>query len=125
MEIVSNEPIDPSKVYELIAKECSGSIVLHFAAVRPKTQGKTTSSIEYCADGDVAGELREISRDIRDKWKVEDVLIARRIGKLNVGDIISLVAVSAAHRQDGFEGCRCGVERLKKMSTIVKKETFA
>jgi len=124
MEIVSNEPIDPTKVYELIGKECSGSIVLHFASVRPKTEGKSTSSIEYCADGDVVEELREISRDIRDRWKVEDVLIARRVGKLNVGDIISLVAVSAAHRQDGFDGCRYGVERLKKMSTIVKKETF-
>jgi len=125
MEIVSNEPIDPSRAYELIGKKCSGSIVLHFASVRPKTQGKITNSIEYCADGDVAEELREISLDIRDKWKVEDVLIARRVGKLNAGDIISLVAVSAAHRQDGFDGCRYGVERLKKMSTIVKNETFA
>ena len=125
MEIVSDEPIDPSKVYDLIGKDCSGSIVLHFASVRPKTSGKTTSSIEYCADGDVAEELRNISRDIREKWNVEDVLIVRRVGKLNVGDIISLVAVSAAHRQDGFDGCRYGVERLKKMTTIIKNETFA
>ncbi len=124
MEIVSSEPINPGKVYDLIGKDCSGSVVLHFASVRPKSHGKMTGSIEYCADGQVAEELRDISRDIRDRWKVEDVLILRRVGKLFVGDIISLVAVSAAHRQDGFDGCRYGVERLKKMSTIVKKETF-
>jgi molybdopterin synthase catalytic subunit len=124
MEIVSNEPIDPSKVYALIRKECSGSVAFHFAVVRSGTEDKTTSSIEYCADGDVNEELRTICQEIRDKWEVEDVLIIRRLGRLNVGDIISLVAVSCPHRQAAFDSCRYGVDRLKKMSTITKKETF-
>jgi molybdopterin synthase catalytic subunit len=124
VEIVSNQPIDPSAVYALIKKQGSGSVLFHFAVVRPSTENKTTSSIEYCANGDVNEELRTICQDIREKWEIEDVLIIRRLGRLNVGDIISLVAVSAPHRQEGFDGCHYGVGRLKKMSTIVKKETF-
>jgi molybdopterin synthase catalytic subunit len=92
--------------------------------VRPSTENKTTNSIEYCANGDVNEELRTISDEIRAKWKIEDVLIIRRLGQLNIGDIISLVAVSSPHRQEAFDTCRYGVERLKKMSTITKKETF-
>ena len=124
MEIVSDKPIDPSEVYGLIKKHTAGSVVFHFAVVRPSTENKTTNSIEYCANGDVNEELRTISDEIRAKWKIEDVLIIRRLGRLNIGDIISLVAVSSPHRQEAFETCRYGVERLKKMSTITKKETF-
>jgi molybdopterin synthase catalytic subunit len=124
MEIVSNEPINPSEVYSLVQKQGSGSAVFHFAVVRPSTENKTTSSIEYCANGDVDEELRTICQDIREKWEMEDVLIIRRLGRLDVGDIISLVAVSSPHRQAAFDSCRYGVDRLKKMSTITKKETF-
>jgi molybdopterin synthase catalytic subunit len=124
MEIVSNKPIDPSKVYEPIKKQTAGSVILHFAVVRPRTENKTTSSIEYCENGNVSGELSAISAEIREKWEVEDLLIIRRIGQLNIGDIISLVAVSSPHRQEAFEACSHGVNRLKKMSTIIKNETF-
>ena len=124
MEIVSNKPIDPSKVYEPIKKQTAGSVILHFAVVRRSTENKTTNSIEYCANGDVNEELRTICQKIREKWEIEDVLIIRRLGQLNVGDIISLVAVSSPHRQEAFDSCRYGVDRLKKMSTITKKETF-
>lgn len=124
MEIVSDKPIDPGEVYGLIKKNTAGSAVFHFAVVRPSTENKTTNSIEYCANGDVNEELRTITDEIRAKWKIEDVLIIRRLGRLNIGDIISLVAVSSPHRQEAFDTCRYGVERLKKMSTITKKETF-
>jgi len=124
MEIVSNKPIDPGEVYELIKKDTAGSVVLHFAVVRRSTENKTTSSIEFHASGDVDEELRTISDEIRKKWKIEDVLIIRRLGGLNIGDIISLVAISSPHREEAFEACRYGVDRLKKMSTITKKETF-
>ncbi len=124
MEIVSNKPINPSQVYTLVNKQGSGSVVFHFAVVKPSTEDKTTNSIEYSANGDVNEELRTICQEIRGKWKIEDVLIIRRLGRLNVGDIISLVAASSPHRQETFDSCRYGVDRLKKMSTITKKETF-
>ena len=124
MEIVSNNPIDPDKAYECIKKHTAGSVVLHFAVVRPNSENKTTDSIAFHADGDVDEELHTISEDIRKKWGAEDVLIIRRLGHLNVGDIISLIAVSSPHREAAFDACSYGVNRLKKMSTIRKKETF-
>ncbi len=125
MEIVSNKPIDPSKVYGLIKKGSAGSVVFHFALVREATENKTTSSIEFQVSGDVDKELRTISDEIRRKWKIEDILIIRRIGRLNIGDVIALVAASSSHREEAFEACRYGVDKLKEMVTITKKETFA
>ena len=127
MEIVSNKPIDLAQIYDLIKKDTAGSVVLHFAIVRVSSESKVTSSIEFQAAGDIKDverELRAISVEIHGKWQVEDVVIVRILGRLNIGDIISLVGVSSPHREGAFEACRYGVDRLKGISTIMKKETF-
>ncbi len=122
MEIISNNPIDPNKVYELIKKDIAGSVVFHFAVVRESTKNKRTKSIEFHINGDLEQELRTISEEIHKRWKIEDILIMRRLGRLNIGDIISLVAVSSSHREEAFSACSYGVDRLKKMVTVMKKE---
>ena len=124
MEIISSNPIDPNEVYELIRKDSAGSVVFHFAAVRENTENRRTKSIEYHANGDLEQELRTISEEIRKRWNIGDVLIIRRLGRLNIGDIISLVAVSSSHREEAFNACSYGVDRLKKMVTVIKKETM-
>ncbi len=128
MEIVSTKSIDPSQIYNLIKTDTAGSIVLHFARVRGSSGNKTTISIEFHAARnieDINEELCRISDEIRRKWQIEDVLIIRRLGQLNIGDIISLVAISSPHRDEAFQACRYGIDRLKGISTIIKKETFA
>lgn len=124
MEMVVHMPIDPSEVYELMKKDTAGSVVLHYAVVRESTEEKKTASIEFYARGEVDKELRTISDEISTRWKIEYVLIIRRLGKLAIGDIISLVAVSSPHKEEAFDACRYGVERLKKMSSISKKEAL-
>ncbi len=122
MEIISTNPIDPGKVYELLKKDNAGSVVFHYAVVRETTENKTTKSIEYQANGDLEQELRTISEEIQNRWKIGEVLIIRRLGRLNIGDIISLVAISSSHREEAFTACNFGVDRLKKMVTVIKKE---
>jgi molybdopterin synthase catalytic subunit len=127
MEIVSNKPIDLAQIYDLIKKDTAGSVVLHFAIVRRSSESKITNSIEFQATRDIKDverELRAISVEIHRKWQVEDVVIVRILGRLNIGDIISVVGVSSPHREEAFEACHHGIDRLKGMVTIVKKETF-
>ena len=117
MEIVLTEPIYPSKVYELIKKEVAGSVVFHFGIVK----GNVT--LEFQATGNVDEELGTIADDIRRRWNIEDLLIIQRPGQLDTGDIICIVAISSIHRENAFEACHYGVDRLKKMVTIGLKET--
>jgi len=123
MEIVSSKPIDPSKVYELIRKDTAGSVVFHFAVVKENAENRRIKLIEYHENGDIEEELRAISDEIRKKWEIEEVLIMRRLGRLNIGDVISLVAISSPHREEAFNACSYGVDKLKKMATVIKKET--
>ncbi len=127
MEIVTNKPIRPEEFYSLIDSGNAGSVIFHFAVVRGTTGDKETSLIEFRAttdDSDMKKELHGISDEIREKFKVDDVLLARATGKLSVGDVMSLVAVSSPRSQPAFDAVHYGVDRLKEMKSIRKQETF-
>ena len=125
MELISEKPIDPAAMYDLLATKTSGSVVFHYAVVKKQqSDQKSTSAIDYQTAGDTAAELREIVAELKEKWKLEDVLLVRRIGTLRVGDIISLVAASSPNSEDAFASCRHGISRLRKMDTIKKNEMY-
>jgi molybdopterin synthase catalytic subunit len=122
METVTETTINPNEIYDRIKKETVGSVVLHFAVVREFTGDQVTQIIDFQRNGDIENELKAIVDSIKDKYELEDVLIIRRLGALKVGEVMSLVAASAPHREDAFDACRHGVESLKKMKTIKKAE---
>ena len=125
MVMISHEPIDPAAIYPLLGREQAGSIVFHYATVKEQSShDKVTTGIEYRMDGDTEAELAEIAAELTEKWKLADVLLIRRIGRLGIGDIISLVAASSPNSEDAFASCRHGISRLKKMTTIRKNEIY-
>lgn len=122
MVMVTEAPLDPGKLVDEISRRGSGSVLFHCAVVRELAGGTVCSGIRFERSGDIEAELNEISADVRGRWSIGDVLLVRRIGELGVGDVISLVAVSAEASSDAFEACRYGLDRLKKMSTLKKTE---
>ena len=124
VKLVEN-PIDPAAVYNSICSSYSGSVVFHYAVVKKQAGSeKTTTCIEYKAQGDTIMEMEEIARELERSWNLEDVLMIRRTGLLKVGEIISLVAASSPNSEDTFEACKFGLKRLRRMTTIVKTEIF-
>ena len=124
MEMVTEAPLDPGKLFEKIRKNGSGSVLFHYAVVKSQAGDKASSGIRFERGGDVEAELAGIAADVRGRWNIDDVLLVRRIGTLKVGDVISLVAVSSPASNDAFEACRFGLERLKKMVSLKKTELF-
>ena len=124
---VVNSPIDPVQVFDSLKKNSSGSVLLHYAMVKHDMGPdgtKKTNRIEYQENGDVPLELKKIEKELEAGWQVEDVVLMLRVGCLSVHDIISLVAVSSPNSKDAFAACQNGIQRMKKMATIVKKEYF-
>ena len=69
-------------------------------------------------------KLHELCDEIRQKWAVKDIAIGHRVGKLEIGEISLVVALSSAHRNEAFESCIYLVDRLKETVPIWKKEVF-
>ena len=54
---------------------------------------------------------------------VKGVAVVQRIGTLEVGESTTLVACAAGHRDQGaFEAARYGIDRLKEIVPVWKKE---
>ncbi len=123
MVMITAHPIDPRSAYDLIAKESAGSVLFHFAVVKAqKGHDGVTRHIEYARQGNTEDELTAIADEIRAEWNIEDILLIRRIGRVGIGEIISLVAVSSPSSEDAFAACKFGIARLKKMRCIAKNE---
>lgn len=123
MVMITAEPIDPRGSYDMIASKSAGSVLFHYAVVKAQEgKGGVTCHIEYAVAGDAEEELRTIAKEIVGSWGIEDILLIRRIGRVGVGEVISLVAASSPSSEDAFSACKSGIGRLKKMRSIVKNE---
>ena len=121
---ITDFAINLNGVSDRLKKENSGSLVIHYAVVRSTESGKKTNSIRFALEGNAEEEMKELERNLQLKWPVEDVLLIRRIGKLSIGEVISVAAASAEHRDSAFGLCQEAVNCFKKMKTFKKKEIF-
>jgi molybdopterin synthase catalytic subunit len=67
-------------------------------------------------------KMREIRNRAMDKYDIYDMSILHRTGLLKPGELIVIIAVSAAHRKDAFRACEFAIEELKLNVPIWKKE---
>jgi molybdopterin synthase catalytic subunit len=117
--------VSPQLLLDSLKTDSSGSIVMHLGVVRPDSQGRRVVSIEYETDERVAEkDLSHIAKEIMTKWKIQDIALYRRIGRLNLGDLILVVVIAAPHRKEAFEACEYAVECMRNMKSVKKKEIF-
>ncbi len=73
----------------------------------------TQQSIEQAVDG------------VMQRWDLLDVRVVHRIGRVETGEPIVLVATAAAHRRAAFESCDMLMDFLKTDAPFWKKELTA
>ncbi len=126
---LTQDAISPDDLIARITTPGTGAVVLFTGIVRGiTTHGETrqTSHLDYEAYSPMAEEkMKQICVEIRERWSaVEGIAIAQRIGQLDAGTITTVIACSAGHRDSGvFEAARYGIDRLKEIVPIWKKET--
>ncbi len=124
-----NTPIDYDEIIAAITTPATGAVCLFSGMVRGETQREghlpQTMRLEYEAYEPMAiVKMQQVAAEIRERWPlVLGIAIAQRIGLLKVGQNTVLIACSAAHRDDGcFEAARYGIDRLKEIVPVWKKE---
>ena len=66
----------------------------------------------------------ELIDEIKDRWEIDKVAVAHRTGRVDIGELSLVIAVSAAHRRPAFEATLHFIDRLKEVVPIWKKEYF-
>ena len=122
---ITSDVIDIKGVINSTRNEDSGGIIAYIGLIRNTSRGTPVLSVEYSdADGTAGAKLQGIVDAIRDKWPINDMAFVHRIGKLKVGDNNVVVAIAAAHRQEGFAACQYAIDQFKEELPTYKKETY-
>ena len=75
--------------------------------------------------GMTESQLDEIIAESKAQWPLQDALIVHRVGDIQPGEPIVLVACWSAHRAAAFDACRFLMEALKSRAPFWKKETLS
>lgn len=129
---LTEAPLDVEAITARLTEPEVGAIVFFHGTVRGETQREglppQTLYLEYEAyEGMARQKMAQIAREIWERWPlVRGVAIVQRIGKLEVGQTTTFVACAAGHRNQGaFEAARYGIDRLKEIVPVWKKEVGA
>ncbi len=122
---VTHEPLDPEVVTRKVVKDTNGAVVTFLGTTRDNFEGKRVITLEYEAFEEMAvKKLEEIRQGLMAEFQIEDIAIAHRIGRVDIGQISLVVAVASPHRKEAFLACHEAVDRLKATVPIWKKEIY-
>ena len=122
---ITRNPISPEAVVNRVKTNGSGCVVTYVGLIRKHSQGKEVLSVEYHdSKGTAHASLQKIADELKQKWPLENVGICHRVDKLRVGEINLVVAIAAAHRQEGLAACQYAIDLFKKTMPTQKIETY-
>lgn len=100
-----------------------GAVVSFVGTVRDLNDGAAVSEMElehYPAMTERA--LEQIVEQAKARWPIFDALVIHRVGPMQPGEQIVLVAVTSPHRGEAFAACEFIMDYLKTQAPFWKKE---
>ena len=125
---ITNEALDLDDLLASITLPSTGAACVFTGMVRGVTKrgdARETIYLEYEAYIPMAeAKMKQVADEIRERWSsVEGIAVVQRIGRLDPMTPTVLIACTAAHRDTGvFEAARYGIDRLKEIVPVWKKE---
>ena len=122
---IIRDAIDTSSVVARIKRGEDGAAVVFEGVVRNQTRGRKTLYLDYEAYEEMAlQQLADLAEQALKEFKIRDVAVVHRLGRLEIGETSVLIVVASAHRAAAFEACRWLIDTLKRTVPIWKKEYF-
>ncbi len=122
---IQEKTIAPDALHESVLQDSDGAVTTFAGVVRDNSLGRETEHLVYDAYRPMAEKkMAEIGAEVRDRWEVDAIGILHRVGRLEIGEISVLIAISSAHRKASLEACHYTIDRLKEVVPIWKKEVW-
>ncbi len=124
---ITDEILDLDALLAKITFPSTGAAAMFTGIVRGETarENRETTLLEYEAYKPMAeAKMQQIAEEIHTHWPfVEGIVIVQRIGRLLPCTPTVFIACTAEHRDTGvFEAARYGIDRLKEIVPVWKKE---
>jgi molybdopterin converting factor subunit 1 len=122
---LTRAPIDLRNMETRLLQGCDGASVTFQGVVRNNTSGRTTLRLEYeCYEPMAIRKMAEIGREIASQCAITRIGMVHRLGTMEIGEASVAIVVAAPHRKAAFEAALEGINRLKRLVPVWKKEFF-
>jgi molybdopterin synthase catalytic subunit len=122
---LTRKTIDPKAIVARILTGSEGAVATFEGTVRNHTGGRPTLCLDYeCYEPMALKTMAKIGGELARDFAVTRVALVHRLGRLLVGETSVAVISTAPHRRAALEAASAGIDRLKKLVPIWKKEHF-
>jgi len=122
---LTGEPIDPNAVIQEVADPGAGGIATFIGTTRNHSRGRIVRYLDYEAYGGMAeAVMAQLAGDLKQKHELCEVAITHRIGRVEIGELSVVIAVSAPHRAAALAACQEAIDTLKQTVPLWKKEVY-
>lgn len=123
--LITDKKLNIQNCYDFVQEPSCGGIALFVGTVRDATKNKEVVLLDFETYKPMAvKEIQKIALQAIQKFSINKIAIHHAEGKLKIGEIPVIIAVSAPHRNAAFDACRYAIDTLKETVPIWKKEHF-
>lgn len=122
---LTRDPIDTATLRRRVLQGSDGGIVLFEGVVRNNSDGRRTLYLDYeCYEAMAIRVMADLGREIAGKYEIGRMAMVHRLGRMEIGEASVVIVVCAPHRKPAFDAALEGINRLKKLVPVWKKEYF-
>lgn len=122
---LTREPIDGTAIAKKLLRGEDGAFVNFEGVTRNNTKGRGTRYLEYeCYEPMAVKTMADIGLEIAKAHSIGRIAMVHRLGRLEISETSVAVVVTSPHRQAAFNAALEGINRLKKLVPVWKKEYF-
>lgn len=127
---ITPDPLDAGRVAALADAAggpvgTHGAVVTFVGTVRSVNGGRRVLYLDYEVFEPLAVRtFEQIAGEASARWPAVRMAVWHRTGRLQPGETSVVVAAASPHRADAFAACRYGIERVKQIAPIWKREFF-
>jgi molybdopterin converting factor subunit 1 len=123
---LTRDPIDAAALARRILRGEDGAIVTFEGVTRNNTKGRATRYLDYeCYEPMAIKTMAAIGAEIARTHEISRIAMVHRLGRIEIGETSVVVIATAPHRRPAFEAALEGINKLKRLVPVWKKEYFA
>jgi len=122
---LTREPIDGTAIARRLLRGEDGAFVNFEGVTRNNSKGRATRYLEYeCYEPMAVKTMAQIGLEIAGKHSISRIAMVHRLGRVEISETSVAVVVTSPHRRAAFDAALEGINRLKKLVPVWKKEYF-
>jgi len=122
---LSEEPLSVEAAVAEVRDDGAGAIATFIGTTRAHSRGRDVLYLDYEAyEGMAEQVMADLADELKRRHELCKVAIHHRVGRVEIGEMSVVIAVSASHRAAALAACQEAIDELKVSVPLWKKETY-